>query len=85
LNALFSIAHSQRTVVSPIMGVQIAGLHSCVLEDGTVDCLFDIDGDSDNNILQFRFPLPQLVTEEELSAFALWLMIPIDLTTVTRH
>jgi hypothetical protein len=66
-------------------GIQIVGLHSVELEDGTVRVIFDIDPDETSCGLHFNFPLPELVTKEELSAFALWLMMPVDLSTVTKH
>jgi hypothetical protein len=66
-------------------GVQIVGLHSVRMVEGKVSCIFDIDPDEEGFGLHFNCPLPELVDKEELDAFALWLAMPNDLTTVTKH
>jgi hypothetical protein len=59
------------------LGVSIVGVHSVVLVDNTVDVIDDVEPDESGSGLHFSFPLPQLVSAEDLSAFASWL--------ATRH
>jgi hypothetical protein len=55
------------------LGVSIVGVHSVVLDENTVDVIYDIAPDENGSGLHFSFPLPQLVSAEDLSAFASWL------------
>jgi hypothetical protein len=55
------------------LGVSIVGVHSVVLVENTVDVIYDVEPDENGSGLHFQFPLPQLVSAGDLSAFAVWL------------
>jgi hypothetical protein len=55
------------------LAVTITGVHSVVLVENTVDVIYDVEPDESGSGLHFTFPLPQLVSADDLSAFAAWL------------
>ena len=55
-------------------GVSIVGVHSvCLVDEDTVSAIFDIAPDPTGNGLHFEFPLPQLVSRNDLREFSEWL------------
>jgi hypothetical protein len=56
------------------MAVTIVGVHSVrLVDDDTVSAIFDIAPDESGNGLYFEFPLPQLVSRNDLYEFGCWL------------
>jgi hypothetical protein len=56
------------------LGVSITGVHSvCLIDEDTVSAIFDITPDQTGNGLHFEFPLPQLVSRNDLREFGEWL------------
>jgi hypothetical protein len=57
------------------LGVSIVGVHSVCLVENTVDVIYDVEPDENGSGLHFQFSLPQLVSRDDLSAFAVWLAV----------
>jgi hypothetical protein len=56
------------------LGARIVGVHSVYLVDNdTVDVIFDIDPDPAGNGLHFQFLLPQFISRNDLREFSEWL------------
>jgi hypothetical protein len=55
------------------MAVTITGVHSCAVEDGIAYVIFDVAPDEAGCGLHFEFPLPQLVSRNDLREFSEWL------------
>ena len=52
------------------LGVSIVGVHRIVLIGDTVDVVYDVEPGRKRQRSPFLFPLPQLVSAEDLSALA---------------
>ncbi len=56
------------------LGVTIIGVHSVLMVDEEmVSAIFDIAPDESGSGMLFTFPLPQLVSRNDLAEFAEWL------------
>jgi hypothetical protein len=57
-----------------VLGVTIVGVHSvCLVDDDTMDIIFDVTPDECGCGLHIVFPLPPMVSKDDLRAFVEWL------------